>query len=124
QSDTQLPDKPENNVGLPASGEADDPAHRPRRISLRPGDARSGRHRGCADGELQELTAGEFHCDLPNPVNESPRAAPRAQRIGSRIFSPGGGGGGGGGPPPLQEKPPPKRGGPAPPTLHNATEQK
>src|SRR5262249_47537496 len=43
-----------------ASGSRNDHAHRPRRIDLRPCDARDGRQRGSAR-EMQELATGKFH---------------------------------------------------------------
>ena len=42
-----------------AGGKADDDAHRPRRIGLRPRDARHGRQRGSARGQMQKLFGGE-----------------------------------------------------------------
>ena len=45
----------------PPGGKADDDAHRPRRIGLRPRDARHGRQRGSARGQMQKLSAGKFH---------------------------------------------------------------
>ena len=45
----------------PPGGKADDDAHRPRRIGLRPRDARDGRERGSARGQMQEYAAGKFH---------------------------------------------------------------
>jgi hypothetical protein len=44
-----------------ASGKADDHAHRPRRIGLRPSDVRHRRQRGGACCEMQELATGKFH---------------------------------------------------------------
>ena len=48
-------------VGRGAGREADDDAHRPRRIVVRLGNARDGRERGSGPGELQKLTAAKFH---------------------------------------------------------------
>ena len=45
------------SVAPPA--ETDDDAHRPRRIGLRPRDARDGRERGGARGQMQKLFGGE-----------------------------------------------------------------
>ena len=47
-------------------GKADDQAHWPSRIGLRPRDARDGRKRGSARCQMQNSTAGKFHYDLPN----------------------------------------------------------
>src|SRR5262245_20614152 len=50
-----------DDVGRSAWGEWGDDAHRPRRISLRPRDARQSRQRGGARGQMQEFAAGKFH---------------------------------------------------------------
>src|SRR5262249_58976680 len=47
-----------------ARGKADNDAHRPRGIGLRPRDGRNSRQRGSARGEMQELSAGKFHSAL------------------------------------------------------------
>ena len=48
--------------GALAGGKADDDAHRPRRIGLRPRDTRHGRQRGSARGQMQKLpSVGKFH---------------------------------------------------------------
>jgi len=49
------------DVGRPASGKADNDAHRPRWIGLRPRNSRDGRERGSAGGQMQEFAAGKFH---------------------------------------------------------------
>ena len=56
-----------------AGGNADDQAHRPRRIGLRPRDARHGRQRGSARCQMQKLSAGKFHWVLPNLYVEAGR---------------------------------------------------
>ena len=45
----------------PPAAMADDDAHRPRRIGLRPRDARHGRQRGSARGQMQKISTGKFH---------------------------------------------------------------
>jgi hypothetical protein len=51
-----------DDVGCAAGGEADDDAHRARRIGLRPSDMRHGRERGSACGLMKKLsTVGKFH---------------------------------------------------------------
>ena len=45
----------------PPGGKPTIDAHRPRRIGLRPCDARHGRQRGSARGQMQKLSAGKFH---------------------------------------------------------------
>src|SRR5215467_2922315 len=54
-------DEPRENVRQSAGGRGDDDAHRPRRIALRPRDARDGRQRGGACCEMQQLPTGKFH---------------------------------------------------------------
>ena len=44
-----------------AGGKADDDAHRPRRIGLRPREARYGRKHGSARCQMQKLAARKFH---------------------------------------------------------------
>ena len=51
---------------LPPGRKADDQAHRPRRIGLRPRDARHGRERGSARGQMQKLLRrGSFIICMP-----------------------------------------------------------
>ena len=52
-------DEPRDNVGRAAGAGGGDDAHRPRRIGLRPCDARHGRQRGSARGQMQKLLGGE-----------------------------------------------------------------
>src|SRR5262245_6646620 len=68
-----LADHARNNVSRAARGKWHDQTHRPRRIGLRLRDARDGRQRGSAGGQMQNLsTVGKFHdallwsrpCDL------------------------------------------------------------
>ena len=62
-----LTDQARDDVGRAAGGKADNDAHRPRRIGLRPSDARHGRQRGSARGQMQKLSsAGKFHCAPPS----------------------------------------------------------
>src|SRR6516162_3574679 len=56
-----LRDQACDDVGRPASGKADDDAHRPRRIGLRPRDPRDGREHSSARCQMQKLPAGKFH---------------------------------------------------------------
>ena len=52
--------------GAPPAGSRDDDAHRPRRIGLRPSDARDRRQRGSARCQMQKLSRrGSFIADLP-----------------------------------------------------------
>ena len=50
-----LTDQAREDVGRAAGGKADDDAHRPRRIGLRPGDARYGRERGGTRCQMQRI---------------------------------------------------------------------
>jgi hypothetical protein len=56
-----LTDQAREDVSLAASGKGDDHAYWPRRIGLRPCDARDGRQRGSARGQMQKLTARQVH---------------------------------------------------------------
>jgi hypothetical protein len=48
-----------------AGRKGDDDPHWPRRIGLRPNEARQRRHHGSARGQMQERAAGKFHSALP-----------------------------------------------------------
>ena len=54
-----LADQAREDVIRATGGKADDQAHRPRRIGLRPSDARYGRQRGSARGQMQKIVGGE-----------------------------------------------------------------
>ena len=54
-----------DGVGCLACRKGDDDAHWPRRIGLRPSDARHGRERGSARGQMQKISAGKFHFEPP-----------------------------------------------------------
>ena len=54
-----LTDQARDDVGRAAGGIANNDAHRPRRIGLRPCEARHGRQRGSARGQMQKLYGGE-----------------------------------------------------------------
>ena len=56
-----LTDQAREDVVRAAGGKADDDAHRPRRIGLRPSETRHGRERGSARCQMQKLTARKFH---------------------------------------------------------------
>src|SRR5215472_9132403 len=49
-----------HDVGATGGGKSDNDAHRPRRIGLRPSDARHGRQRSRAGGEMQKISARKF----------------------------------------------------------------
>jgi len=49
------------NVVRAARGIADDDVYRPRRIGLRPRDAREGEQRGSSRCQMQKFSAGKFH---------------------------------------------------------------
>src|SRR5262249_10297911 len=61
-----LRDEPCTGVEWAASGIADENAHRPRRIGLRSRNPRHSRQRGRARGQMQKISAGKFHCELPS----------------------------------------------------------
>ena len=56
-----LTDQAREDVVRAAGGKADDDAHRPRRIGLRPSEARHGRERGSTRCQMQKLAARKFH---------------------------------------------------------------
>jgi hypothetical protein len=65
---------PANNVAeFIARRKRDDPVYRPRRIGVRPCNPRRDRERGSADGQVQKLSAGEFHFSLSRALTRSPR---------------------------------------------------
>src|SRR5262249_46462050 len=58
------------DVSRSPGGQADNNAHRLLWIGLRPCDARDGRQRGSARGQMQKLpTVGEFHFEPPVPLH-------------------------------------------------------
>src|SRR5262249_41991583 len=63
-----LSNQAREDVRRAARGEADDHAHRPRRIGLRPRDARDARQHGSACGQMQKCTAWKFHRALPRTM--------------------------------------------------------
>jgi hypothetical protein len=56
-----LADQASDDVGPTAWRKWHNPAHRPRRIALRPRDERHGRHCGSSRDQFQKSTAGKFH---------------------------------------------------------------
>jgi hypothetical protein len=60
-----LPHQARGDVGRASGSRADDDAHRPRRIGLRPRAARDGREGGGTRGKMQELSTGTFHHSPP-----------------------------------------------------------
>src|SRR5262252_1228761 len=55
-----------DEVGRATGRNADDNAHRPRWIGLRPRDARHGRERGSARGQMEKISAGKFRSEPPS----------------------------------------------------------
>src|SRR5262249_42302667 len=55
-----------HDVVAPTAGKSKDDAYRARRIALRPRDARHGRQRASAGGEMQKISAGKFHFEPPS----------------------------------------------------------
>src|SRR5262245_38754879 len=66
------------DVSGSASRKADDNADRSRRIGFRPAEARHSRQRGGARGQMQKISAGKFHLNLPLPSNHSITSSARA----------------------------------------------
>src|SRR5262245_16726638 len=61
-----LPKQTSNDVGPAARDDADDQAHRPRWIGLRPRGPRDSRDSGGARGEMEKISAGKFHFEPPS----------------------------------------------------------
>ena len=77
-----LADQAREDVIRATGGKADDYAHRPRRIGLRPSEARDSRERGSARCQMQELSsAGKFHRG-PSSFDHLVGAADQRQRNG------------------------------------------
>src|SRR5262245_34163063 len=60
-----LSEQRRKDVGRTTRCKADNDAHRPRRIGLRPREARPGRERGGACSQMEKSTAGKFHFEPP-----------------------------------------------------------
>src|SRR5271169_3758430 len=67
-----------DDVGAAAGGKADDQAHRPRRIGLRPCDTQHGRHGGSTRYQMQKLAAWDIH----NALRSRHALMPAALMIG------------------------------------------
>ena len=65
RADSHLRDQACDDVRPAAGRGAYDNPHRPRRIGLRPRDARDCRERGGAGGQMQKLSAGKSHFEPP-----------------------------------------------------------
>jgi hypothetical protein len=61
-----LTDQASDDVDAAAGWNADDNAHRPRWIGLRPSKARDSRERGSGRSHMQKLPAGKFHIEPPS----------------------------------------------------------
>jgi hypothetical protein len=61
-----LSDQARRDVGCAGRGEWHDQTHRPRRIGLRPSEARQRRQRGSARSEMQKISAGKFQSEPPS----------------------------------------------------------
>src|SRR5262245_56518075 len=62
-----LSDQTSHGVGRTARRVADDDTHGPRRVGLRPSDARHSRERGSARGQVEKLSSvGKFHLNPPS----------------------------------------------------------
>src|SRR5262249_51153985 len=68
-------DQTSDNVLRATSGRAHDDAHRPRRIGLRPRDAKRSREHGSTRCQTQKLSAGKSHVVLlRNALDNDPRS--------------------------------------------------
>src|SRR5262249_51873850 len=77
----QLACQSANYVSCAAGWPADDQPHGPRRIGLRPRNARHRRERGSARGQMQKLpSVGKFHLNLPS--RHSITSSARASSVG------------------------------------------
>src|SRR5262249_59827189 len=65
-----------DDIGRSAGRETYEEAPRRRRVGLRPRDARHRRQRGNARGQLQKISAGKFHFELPSPFHITPSPLP------------------------------------------------
>jgi hypothetical protein len=72
-----------DGVGGLASRKGDDDAHRPRRIGLRPSEARGDRQRGSTRGQMQKSSAETFH-DASSQKHEG-QALLRSQLMDSKL---------------------------------------
>src|SRR5262249_1433425 len=68
------------NVVPTACGKPNNPAHRPRRISLRPRNARHGGQCGSTRGQMQKISTGKFHLNPPSLARLRVRAPWQAHR--------------------------------------------
>src|SRR5262249_16708046 len=76
-----LSGNPREDIGASAGREWHNHAHRTRRVGLRPSDARDGRQRGSARGQMQKMpTVGKFHLNLPS--HHSITSSARASSVG------------------------------------------
>src|SRR5262249_31435245 len=76
-----LTDQASDDVDAAAGWNADDNAHRPRWIGLRPRDTRHRRERGRARDQMQKISAGKFHLEPPSSSHYSITSSPRASSV-------------------------------------------
>src|SRR5262249_7607521 len=76
-----LPHNPAYSVSTAAGRPADDQPHRPCRIVLRSRQPRNYRQRGSACGQMQKISAGKFHLNLPLPSHHSITSSARASSV-------------------------------------------
>src|SRR5262249_60388461 len=74
-------DEPRDNIGQAARSRGGDDANRPRRIDLRPSEARDGWQRGSARCEMEKISAGEVDFVPPS------RFCPLDHLVGAREHS-------------------------------------
>src|SRR5262245_27412206 len=82
-----LTDQARDDVNAAAGWNADDDAHRSRRIGLRPCDVRRKRQRGSTCGQMQKSSAGKFHVEPPFSSHHSITSSASASSL-SGIWRP------------------------------------
>src|SRR5262245_44441787 len=70
-----------DDVGRAAGGDANNHAHRARRIGLRPRETRHGRESSSARGQMQKISTGKFHLNLPLASHHSITSSARTRNV-------------------------------------------
>src|SRR5262249_57796082 len=66
---------------------SDNDAHGPRGIGLRPSEVRHRRQRGGARNQMQKMSTGKFHLNLPLTLHYSITSSARASSVGGTWMS-------------------------------------
>jgi hypothetical protein len=80
-----LPDEPRGNVRRAGWSDRHDQAHRPGWIGLCPSNSRKGRQHGSVRDQMQKISAGKFHLNLPS--RHSITSSARASSVGGRLMA-------------------------------------